>query len=90
MVPSPSVVAYAERHGVTPEEALSVLEQYQHRIRGWDSKFWVFGVQLADGSSGACESFKPVDSNDDLDRDMLEVIQGKVINDGCKNQTLRS
>jgi len=73
------VVAYAERHGITPDEALSMLDQYQHRVCGWDSESWVFGIQLADGSSGSCESFLPVDSDEDLDRNLLEVIQGKAV-----------
>lgn len=78
MVPSLMVVAYAARHGVTPEGALSVLEQYQHRVQSYDSESWVFGVQLVDGSGGACESFFPVGSSEGASEGLangLKVIQ---------------
>jgi hypothetical protein len=79
MVPSPMVVAYAERHGVTPEGALSVLDQYQHLVRGWDSESWVFGILIADGSGGDCTTFLPIDSDEDLDQSLPVVIQGKSV-----------
>ena len=79
MVPSLMVVAYAERHGVTPEGALSVLDQYQHLVRGWDSESWVFGILIAEGSGGNCATFLPIDSDEDPDRNLLEVLKGKSV-----------
>jgi hypothetical protein len=71
---SPQVVEYATRQGVTPEAAFLVLEPYQHRV---NLETWVFGIDIVSGSEGACETFRPIDSNEDMDRDMLRVIQGK-------------
>jgi hypothetical protein len=56
-----------------------VLEPYQHQVRNWEGDIYVFGIQLVEGGKNSCTTFRLADSNEDLDCDMLEVIQGKSI-----------
>ena len=90
-VPSPLVEAYAARHKMNSEQALEALEPYQHRLIVNDEGdySYFFGVLLAEGSDMSSTTFRPVDSNDDLDRDMLEVIRGKYLLRECFGDNLR-
>ena len=78
MVPSPIVLEYAERSGVTPDGALDVLVQYQHQApTHWNDtkQVWIFGVTVVDGWTNTCTEFETMASTSRVDEELAKAVR---------------